>query len=607
MSIKFLKHRWQKGLLILSLVTISIVLILAFLVNIYWSPILSGKVKNVILNSSDSLYSVDFSRADLHILRGEIDIYDIVLKPDTAIYNRKKAAHVAPNNLFELHVKHLVLSHVHPFQLYFRRELNISKIVLNEPELKVSYQLNHTKDTVIKDRRTIYQRISKTLRFAHIGKILLNDVKLKYEDYSGNKVAISELKEMNLTATDLLIDSVSKNDKSRFFYCKDIVTELNNYSGHTAGGLYTYKIASLRLSTRTSKLSVRGLDLQPLRADVFFDKSMHDRFKFHLDSAQLSHFDFLAYHKYRRLRASSLSLNNGGLNVFNRPNKPHTDLDKIKTFPNFALQQLNDDITIDTIRVNHINIGYTEFNYKSNKTGTITFNNTQGYFLNVTNNKKALQKNNTCNVKLSSYFMNTGKLNVAFAFNLTDKNSAFSYSGSLGPMNLQRVNPATIPFALVKISSGKLTGLNFNINASSTVSKGRLTLAYTDLKVTLLQADTVNNQLKHKTLASLLVNALLINRSNPKNEGEQPKSFAVTYSRPKDYPFFKTIWHTLLEGIKPSIGLDDKKQKEVKNRFGDPKKKKQERMMKREQRKQRKAARKMKKELKKQQEAKKPL
>jgi len=392
MAIKFWKHKWQKMLFIFFVVVIGLILLLSLIINIYWSPILARKVKNTVLTSSDSLYTAEFSDAKLHIIRGEIDIYDITLKLDTAVYNRKKKNHLAPNNLVELHVKRIVLSHIHPFKLYFQRTLDIGEISLQEPELKVSYLLNHTRDTVTKDRRTTWQKISKSLKSIHIGKISLSDVKLKYDDYSGNKLEVSELKEMNLTATDLLIDSTTQADKSRLLYCRDIVTELNNYTGKTANGLYAYKIKSLRLSTHTSVLNIEGLDLQPVKAEVFFNKSMHDRFKMHLDSVQLNHFDFVSYHKYRTLNASGMVLSNGSLAIFGNPNHNPVKTDKVKTFPNFGLQQLKADLNIDSIRVNHINVSYTEFNKKSNQTGTIHFDNTSGTISNLTTNKLALQK-----------------------------------------------------------------------------------------------------------------------------------------------------------------------------------------------------------------------
>src|ERR1700748_2377518 len=86
---------------------IAIVLILAFLINYYWSPILDKKVRSVVLTSSDSLYKVDFSKAELHVLRGEIIFYNISLMPDTSVYNKRVKLHTAPNNLVSVHAKRI--------------------------------------------------------------------------------------------------------------------------------------------------------------------------------------------------------------------------------------------------------------------------------------------------------------------------------------------------------------------------------------------------------------------------------------------------------------------------------------------------------------------
>ncbi len=600
MAIKFLKQKWQKRLFVFTLIFLGVILILAFFVNLYWSPILAKKVKSVVLTSSDGLYTIDFSDAKLHILKGEIDIYNIVLKPDTAIYNARVKTHLAPNNLVELHVKRLILSHIHPFTLYFHHRLDIGSIVLQEPSLNMSYQLNHSKDTVTKDHRTTWQKISKSLKSIHVGDISLNDVKLKYKDYSGHKLEISELKEMNLSATDLLIDSATQTDKSRLLYCRDVVAELNNYTGHSPNGLYTYKIKALRLSTKTSRLNIQGLDLQPIKNEAFFEKSRKDRFDVHLDSLQIDRFDYLTYHKYRVVNASHMLLSTGSLHIFTNPNKtpPPPDVDKMKTFPNFGLKELQIDLNIDTIDAKGIDVSYSELNHKSNKVGTITFNNSSARFLNVTTNKAALLKNNICTAKLSSNFMNRGKFNVLMTFNLTDETLPFTYKGELGAMDLIPLNPAIMPLGLIKVNTGKLAKFEFDIQANNRVSKGRVSLLYNDLKVTVLKADTANDKLKHMTVASLFANLLVLKHNNPDNPGEIPRSFNVTYYRPKNYPFFKDIWHTLLTGIKPCVGLDEKMQKDVKNKMANMATKKQERKIKKAERKQRRAERKLKRQLK---------
>ena len=560
MAVNILKRKWHKVTVVISLILIALIFAFSVFVNSHWSPILAKKLKEVVATSSGGLYNVDFSSAELHILRGSIVFYNITLKPDTAVYNSKKKLHLAPNNLVELHIKRLTLSHIHPLRLYFKKKLDIGEVIINDPEVHISYQLNHTKDTVLKDNRTTWQKISKSLRSIHVGNIIMGDIKFRYDDYSGNKLAISELKEMNVSAHELLIDSTTQKDKSRLLYCKEIIAELNNYTFKTANGLYSGKIDHIKLSTLKSQLNIEGLTLKPINADDFFAKSHKDKFTMHVDSVQLNHFDFLSYHKYRTLNASRLLLKNGAVEIFGNPNHTRPPTDRVVTFPNVGIYKVNEDMKIDTTFISQINITYTEFNAKSNKTGSIYFNHTSGRVLNLTTNPVALQKNNITSVQLTSYFMNRGKFNLQMSFNLTDDAKSFDYKGSLGPMDLKIVNSATVPLTMVKMTSGTLKQFDFDINANKNKATGNITLLYNNAKVALLKVDTVSDNLKQRAFASLYANIFILKRNNPDIEGGKPRSVFVNFEREPDFPFFKYIWQTLLSGIKPSIGLDKKTQ-----------------------------------------------
>jgi hypothetical protein len=600
MAFKLLKHRHQKIGLSILLAFVTLFLVLAFLINMYWSPILAQKIRTVVLTGTDSLYKADFSKAELNILHGNIIFYNITIEPDTAVYNRMCKNHTAPNNLIELHVRRLILNRIHPFRLYFKHQLSISEVILNDPDLHVTYKLNQTKDTVITDNRTAWQKISKSLKAIRIGNIFLNDIKLKYDDYSGHKLVISELKEMSFSARDLLIDSATQKDKSRLLYCKEITAELNNYKGKTADGLYSYKIAHIKLSTLTSQMTIKGFTLAPVDAKDFFNKTSKDRYTIQLDTLQLNHFDYLSYHRFRTVSVSSIIAKNGSFALLNNPNKKQdASIDKIKSFPAYALREITTDLKIDTAYVHNINVAYSEYNDKSYQTGTIAFNNTSGRFLNITNNKTALAKNNICTAQLNTYFMNTGKFDVLFNINLTDPAVPYSYKGELGPMDMNGLNEATMPLAMVKITEGNIKSFKFDITANSKVAKGRVTLLYNDLKVKLLSPDTAFNGFSGKLVASLYANIFIIKHNNPDNANVAPRSFYVNYVRPKSSPFFKTIWNTLLTGIKPAAGLDEKTEKATEAKMSEAATDKQIRLAKKAARQKRRADRRKKKALEK--------
>jgi hypothetical protein len=601
MALAFLKQKKHKITLAIFVSVTVFILFVAFAVNRYWSPILAGKIKSGVLKGSNGLYKVDFADVKLRILEGKLIFYNVTFKPDTDVYNKQNKQHLAPNTLFELHAQRLVLSHIHPFKLYFDHLLDINQMVLTAPEIRITYLLNKDKDTVTADNRTLWQKIKADLRSIHVGDIFINDANFKYYNHADGKVRLTELKELNMHGNDLLIDSATQTDKSRFLYFKDVVADLNNYKSKSANGLYTYSVKRLKLSTRLSQVNAVGLSWEPIKTGLFIKNTRKDKFTLKLDSAQLNNFDFLFYHKYRSMSCSSMILIGGNFDIFNNPNKIKTFKNKITSFPNIAVHNLKTEVKIDTVIIKHVDINYSEFNKKSRQVGTISFNNTNGKIFNFTNNKIALQKNNIGKIQVSSRFMDHGKLDVAFVFNLTDKNASYSYKGSLGTMGMQAVNPATIPLAMIKISSGTLKSLNFDFKADSKRSRGKVTFLYNDLKVNILKADTTNEILKKKLIESLFANIFILKHNNPDKVGEIPRTFSVNYTRPITTTFFSTLWQTLLIGIKPAVGFDDKTRKAATERMAKGDLNKKNRQIKKEMRKQRRAERKLKRAVEKRQ------
>ncbi len=580
MTVNILGYSCKKKLFYTLLTLLVIIVAAATVINRYWSPVLAAEVKSTLLTSTDSLYHIDFTDARLHVLEGKLIIYNITIRPNAEVYNRLKAKNLAPNNTYELHIKKLVLKNIHPLSLYFRHRLSIGQVIVSAPELHITYQLNHTHDTVAADTRTAWQRIKPMLKSIHVDEISLNDIKFRYDDYSGLKLNISELKEMNITAKDLLIDSATQHEKARFAHCHEVVVELNNYQGSSKNGLYRYQIKSLTFSTLTAQLNVYGLSLLPVTPEVFFKKTMHNRYSFYLDSLQANNFDYLNYNKYHTLSCSNLILSNGRLNfTSNAAIDSASKTDKLQSFPNVAIHHAHSTFRFDSVELHRIDVNFEAYSSRSKKTGIISFNRTYGLLLNVTSNREVLAKNNWCYADLTTWFMNTGRLDAQFKFNLTDSANTYNYQGSLGPMKMSAVNPAIRPLAMIELKSGQLNRLDFSVSGNRKSSSGTVRFLYNNLKVHVLRPDTLNEKFKHLTLATIFANALVVKHNNPDTTGLPARTYNVNYVRPNNAGFFKTIFKTLLPGIKASAGYDAAMEKKVKATIAERRLAKQQRML----------------------------
>ena len=592
MIIKFLKHKWQRILATVLLLFVFLITVVAFFVNRYWSPILADKVRATVLESTDSLYQADFTDANLHIVQGKLVIFNLTLKPDSAVYQRRLKAGLAPNNLYTLKVKRIVLKRIHPLTLYFHKKLDIGQIILSEPHLQITNRLNQKPDTLTKQLNT-WQLIKGSLKSVHIGEVMLNDVKLMYKDYTGSKLDIAELKEMNLLGKDLLIDSTTQNDTARYLYFKDIQLELNNFSRPSDNGLYQYKIKQLSYSSLTTQLQAYGVALIPAPDSVFINRKIGTWFAFDTDTLRLSNFDFKTYNKYRLFKTTKALLSRGNLVVFTSPAVTGVKKsNRLLTFPHVAIRKLKHDFTLDTVELQRIHITHKAYGKKSHKPGWVSFNNTNGIVYNITNNANALRKNNITQIHLHSYLMDSGPLQADFTFNLTDSARSYTYKGTVGDMDLDKLNKATMPFGLVKITSGKLHQLSFDIKADRYGSKGNIGFLYYDLKVHILKIDSAANEYRHRGIASLFANALIVKRNNPDYLGGIPRTFEINTVRQPDMAFFKGIWQTLSTGIKSIAGYDEATEKEVKQHIAQHNADRNRRQLKKALRKQRRALRK---------------
>lgn len=569
---------------------------LSLVVNIYWSPVLGNQLASTVLNSTDSLYSVSFSRSSLHFLQGKIVIEDIELKPNLAVYARKKRLHLAPNSLYMLNIKKLVIKHVHPIMLYFNSKLDIDQIVVSRPQLQVSFERNRDQDTVVKDTKTPYQLISKVLRSVHVNSILLNDVKFNYTDNINPKGNNIDLDGLNFSATDLRIDSTTQHSADRFLFCKDVSLELNDYNGITNSRRYQYKIGSLTFSTSSGLLALSRFSFGPVKSvNDFFEGNNDDCYAVSLDSLLFNHFDFKAYSKFHSIRASSVRLINGKFEMFSNPAPNDSTIDQSINFPQAILHRLKNEVNVDTVIANRMNVYYTEYNSKSSQYGTVSFNNINGNIYNITNNKNSLQKNNTARASLDAYLLNSAKMHTDFTFNLTDERWPFTYKGTVNAVDLDKINPLSIPLGMVRIATGNLNRLDFDMQADKNTARGTLTGLYKDLKITLMRKND-QNALRRMSLASFLANAIIIKRDNPSALAAAPRVANVVWQRRTYSSMFSFMWKSLLAGIKETVGYDAATERAVKQKITDFKQNKLERAARKARRIQRRAERRQRRE-----------
>jgi hypothetical protein len=563
--------------------------------NRHLESLLTKKIKEAVVTSTDGLYTINLDDISANILTGTVSIKRIVFKPDTLIYKKLASKGLAPKHIYHIQVAYLTLAHIHPLKVYFNKALEIKSILINKPIIRMTYyNVPDFRDTIPKDNRTAYQRLSTYLKSVKIENVIFQDANFKYIDKSLKHNQTTGLKNLTIRINDLLLDSASQFDKSRFYYTKNISVQVNDNQWTTNDGNYIIQLKELTTSTAKGSLRLEGLSLVPRYSEMGFSeriKVRKDRYSIHFKEILLHHINYKCLLTQRRFIASNLSLNNGIIAIFTNKALPDPAIDKGNNYPSIALKRLTLPILIDTVEVNNSSLNYSEYSPESKRKGTVSFDQMNGKIYHVTNDSLALLKNKYSKADFTALLMKRGRINLHLNFKLNSPDGAFTYNGNTGKINARILNPVIRPLALIEIKSGLVNEMKFSGKGNIERSEGTVSMSYTNLKIALLKKDDDNDRLKRKGIISAFVNAFIIIKDNP-TENDPLRIANFNYTRQRNASFFNLLWKGILNGIKESIGLGDTVQKEMQNKVQQMDLKKADRAVRREKRKARRAERK---------------
>jgi hypothetical protein len=551
---KYKVLKWVAGILGFLILLVGIA---ALYLGAKWKPLVTEKLKDGVYNGSKGLYRLNFDDINLNLVTGSASLSKVTLLPDTSTYNQLRSQKVAPANVYELRLEKLQINRVGILTAYFKKKLALNSIILDHPSINILHFNVPKKTDTLKDEKTLYEQISKSLKSIHVKAIKIVDADLDYMNGETGK-ALNSVKHLDINVNDFLVDSLSQFDTTRFYHTKDISFVLKGYKSTGKDKMYTTKVDTVTGSTKGKNIRVVGLQMIPLHADLEFSRMYKygkDRYDLKFDDITFAGVDFLKLHAEGSLHASSLRIGPAKVNIFvNRELPPPPGLDKARNFPHVALKRLPIPAVIDTLKLRDLDVAYTEYNPLSLKKGTIFFENFGGNVYNLTNDSLQLTKNNHALAKLHAMVMKTSRLDITIDLNLTAKDAAFSYKGSVGAMDMKVLNTVARNMGLVEIESGKMQKTTFNIKANKNGSSGTVGFYYTDLKVKLLKDGELGEPTKKKGLLSFIANTILIKDDNP-TKNDPPRIANITFQRTPAASFFNLLWKGVFIGMRETIGL----------------------------------------------------
>jgi hypothetical protein len=220
--------------------------------------------------------------------------------------------------------------------------------------------------------------------------------------------------------------------------------------------------------------------------------------------------------------------------------------------PHQRLQRVRDPVRIGHLVIRNSRFRYYDRAVDGSRFGVLRFDSLNLRIRNISNSPLAMSAQRPSVVDVRAAFMGVGPLTMRFAWDLSSEPLNLSYEGSLGRMDVRALNQLLVDYQGVRIQSGRVDSIWFNVDVRDDKAKGKLQARYHDLEIELVDKQSRDQGLGDM-IRSIFANWKL-RGSNPSDDDEPVHTASLALSRQPDNSLFRFLWNALRQGLYATIG-----------------------------------------------------
>jgi hypothetical protein len=509
------------------------------------------KVEKVMMTASKGLYQLNYNHLVIDEALGDLSADDLQMIPDTAVYRSLVEKKTDPDNLFYIRIPRLMITGVKTPRALLNKEISAHIIKIENAEIvirQVRADKNKKSNFVRYFDSKMYRQLLGKLNSITADSVVVENASLLITGEDSADV-IAKASGLSLRFAGIAIDSASQNDSLRILFSKDLSFHFSHLDIPFKDKVYTVSVSGLDFNSHTNSVSSDEIRLKPRLSETAFArfyKFAKDRADLLIGRMHIRNLNRMAF-LHQELIADTLEMDGCAFHIFRNKSLPHDSVDRTHDYPQEALMRMPIPVLIKRVLVKDSYIEYKEKNDISDSSGKVAFFHTDAQLDNVTNMMKYIGQSNQMRLNFRASFLNESPFSAIIVMRLNDRQGHFQLNARLGPLNALSLNPLLKPMALAELKKGKISGLQFHLNATNTQAKGKLILLYEDLSIKLLKKDDDKNKYKTKLLPTLAA-AFVVKDANPSNG--KTRIGDINYNRDIHRSMFQLMWKALFTGIK---------------------------------------------------------
>lgn len=300
-----------------------------------------------------------------------------------------------------------------------------------------------------------------------------------------------------------------------------------------------------RFTANDGRISANSLRILPKYDKIEFQQHIpyeKDRFELMVENVSFDAFSWDFKNDTLQLKSPLLTVKVADLEVYR--NKLIRDDPRKKSLYSEKIRNLPLKIGLDTVKVQDGKIVYQEKVKESRPPGVVRFFDLDGTITNVTNIGMDRDDFPQTVVHANAHFMNEGRVEVDWEFDISNELEKFTISGTLGSVSGEALTSFVKPALNVEVEGG-IDYMAFNFAGNDDKAMGDVRLKYSDFEVNVLKDDGTEKSSFWSTVANFFISDEAVNDDvvNPDLE----------VTRNKKRSFWNFLWLMIREGALSSF------------------------------------------------------
>jgi hypothetical protein len=313
--------------------------------------------------------------------------------------------------------------------------------------------------------------------------------------------------------------------------------------------LYGIRCARLLASVPDSELIAQGTELRTLVGDEEFfaaHGSRTTRFRVAIPECRVAGLAYRGVLQGTSYRARSVQFSGPSFDALVNVDRPKGPFVKPPLMVPEALAAIRRPLRVRSLSVTGGRLSYGERVAAGAAPGVLTFGAVNLCAEGVTSRPKGPA---ALRIQGQGDLMDAGTLKLQMMIPLAPPDLSLHYSGSLGAMDLTRLDAFLETAEHTRIKSGRAEGASFDIEVKGGRARGRVRAIYRNLEIALLSKRTGSEKGVADRVESFLVDELRIRHSNAPDAAGSLKEGEVNYTRKPQDEFLQIAWFALRSGI----------------------------------------------------------